>query len=231
MMIGVTWMGADPNIEERRQAILFGASGHGRAVRDVLARAGWQVVTLVDPDEDVGAETTLPILGSDEEGCKKAQEERLAAVVAIGDNQGRLTLVRLLVARSIQLPPVVARTATVASDAELGPGTVVMEHAHVGPQCRLGAGCIINTHAIVEHDGALGDGVHIAPGAVLGGGASCGPQVLVGTGAAVLPLVHVGSAAVVGAGAVVTSPVQEGTIVIGVPARQIANGWMSPPPE
>jgi UDP-perosamine 4-acetyltransferase len=117
--------------------------------------------------------------------------------------------------------PVVAATATVGRDAELGAGTVVLEHAHVGPASRLGTGVIVNTGAIVEHDCTVGDGVHIAPGAVLLGGASVGARTLVGSGARVLPRVVVGADVTIGAGAVVTDAVPDGRTVVGVPARAV----------
>jgi carbonic anhydrase/acetyltransferase-like protein (isoleucine patch superfamily) len=115
-------------------------------------------------------------------------------------------------------PPVVAATATVARDAVLGAGTVVLEHAHVGPASRLGPGTIVNTGAIVEHDCTVGEAVHLAPGSVLLGGASVGARTLVGSGARVLPGVAVGCDVTVGAGAVVTRDVEDGLVVVGVPA-------------
>jgi serine acetyltransferase len=115
--------------------------------------------------------------------------------------------------------PVIAATGTVARDVELGPGTVVLEHAHVGPASRVGAGVIVNTSAVVEHDCTIGDGVHVAPGAVVLGGASVGARTLVGSGARILPGVVVGADVTIGAGGVVAAPVPDGRTVVGVPAR------------
>ena len=76
--------------------------------------------------------------------------------------------------RGIAVPPLVATSATVSPEAELGPGVVVMEHAHVGPWARLGAAVLVNTSAVVEHDGTVGAGTHLAPGSVMLGHASVG---------------------------------------------------------
>ncbi|AXG12895.1 DapH/DapD/GlmU-related protein [Intrasporangium calvum] len=114
---------------------------------------------------------------------------------------------------------VVAATATVAVGVELGPGTVVLEHAHVGPGSRLGAGVIVNTGAIVEHDCVVGEGSHVAPGAVLLGAARIGARSFVGSGARILPGVALGAGVTVGAGAVVTRSAPDGQTMVGVPAR------------
>ncbi len=114
---------------------------------------------------------------------------------------------------------VVAASATVSPRAVLGPGTVVLEHAHVGPSARLGVGVIVNTAAVVEHDCVVGDGAHIAPGAALLGAARVGDGTFVGSGARVLPGIELGVGVTVGAGSVVTWGVPDGNTVVGVPAR------------
>jgi len=119
-------------------------------------------------------------------------------------------------------PAVVATTATVALDVELGPGTVVLEHAHVGPGSRVGRGVIVNTGAIVEHDCVVGEGSHVAPGAALLGAARVGEGSFVGSGARILPGVWLGRDVTVGAGAVVTRNFADGRTVVGVPARAVS---------
>lgn len=222
--------------------VVFGAGGHARAVVDVLERLGETVVAVVG--DAGGHDWHLEVLADDAAGVARVQAGGLRAAVGIGSAAARLRILGLLdeirsgsleqsarsmgsselsieeSARSMGeiAPPVVAATATVARDALLGAGTVVLEHAHVGPASRLGAGTIVNTGAMVEHDCTVGEAVHLAPGAVLLGGASVGARTLVGSGARVLPGVAVGCNVTVGAGAVVTRDVADGLLVVGVPA-------------
>ena len=159
------------------------------------------------------ARSVVDVLTDDREAFELIAAQGLRAVVAIGAGPARTGLVR-----ELEVPPVVASTATVSPRSVLGAGTVVLEHAHVGPASRVGEAVIVNTGAIVEHDCRVGAGSHVAPGAVLLGGASVGGGVLVGSGARVLPRVSVGAGATIGAGAVVTAHVADGQTVIGVPA-------------
>ncbi len=197
--------------------LVFGTGGHARALLDVLQRAGASVMGAVGPGPSPEG---VPLVRDDVAGAELARRSGAGCVLAVGDNASRLELAGRLVAAGARLQVVVARTATVARDARLGPGTVVLEHAHVGAAVRTGTAVVVNTGAVVEHNVVLGDGTHVAPGAVLSGAAICGSRVLVGVGAVLLPGVAVGDDAVVGAGAAVVRPVRPGTTVVGVPAQE-----------
>lgn len=197
---------------------LFGDGGHARAVHDVLQRAGRRVVAVVAPER--GPDALSAVTRFTDDGVAVAHAARIGAVcvLGIGDNGRRLALARRVVDAGARLDPIVAVSATVAGNARLGGGTVLMEHAHVGPDAVAGLAVLVNTGAVVEHDAALGDGVHCAPRSVVAGGARCGERVLVGAGAVLVPNVVVADLAVVGAGAVVVRDVAGG-LVVGVPAR------------
>ncbi len=94
--------------------------------------------------------------------------------------------------------------------------TVISAHGgvEIGSRVLVAAGCIITTmtHAVepAERSTILYRPVRILDGAWLG------------AGAIVLPGVTIGEDAVVGAGAVVTRDVERGAVVVGSPARQVA---------
>lgn len=203
-----------------RAVALLGASGHARAIVDVLGRLGTDVRLVVAPDADP---SWGQVVHDDEEGLALARSLGLPVVLGVGANHLRGRLAALAARFDVAMPPVVASTATCAPSAELAPATLVFEHAHVGPAATLRDAVIVNTRATVEHDGRVGAASHVGPGAILGGGATIGDRVLVGTGAVVLPGVSIGHDATVGAGAVVREDVPAEATVVGVPARRISS--------
>lgn len=205
--------------EDRLPWMLVGAGGHARSVCDVIQRRGDRLLGLV---ADSSRPTWLP------QGCRMLPVEKSARcreparwLVAIGDPFARQRLTEQLLTDERVLGTIVAESATVARDAQVRPGTMVMEHAHVGPGTAIGVGAIINTGAVVEHDCQVGDFVHIAPRAVLLGTSAVGSRVLVGASAVVLSGLRVERDSTIGALAVVTRSVGAGATVRGVPARAV----------
>jgi len=209
-------------------AVLWGATGQAKVLRECLAHAGVEVVALFDNDP----QATSPFAGvpihHGERGFERwlagrAGVEGLGFLVAIGGNRGAVRLAIQERLAGSGLAPLTARhpTAFVAADARLGEGSQVLAQTAVCVEAVLGRACIVNTGATVDHECRLGDGVHVCPGAHLAGCVTVADLATVGTGATVLPRVSIGRGAVVGAGAVVVEDVPAGVVVAGNPARII----------
>lgn len=201
--------------------VLIGAGGHARVV---LAAArtmpGVDVVAATDlaPAE---ARISVPVVGQD--ALERLRLEGAThAVITVGSVRpgSRRGALFALIERAGLLPlAVMHASATIATDATIGAGTVVLAGAIVNPGAAIGRNAIVNTGAIVEHDCEIADHVHVAPRVVLGGGVRVGEDAHIGIGATVLPGIRIGGAALIGAGAVVTKDVEPRQTVVGVPAR------------
>ncbi len=209
-----------------RQAVLWGATGQAKVLRECLAHTGVEVVAAVDNDPGVGPPFPGCLLlagaaGLDAWLATLPDRPALGFLVAIGGSRGRdrVALHRDLSARGLTALTAIHPRAFVAVDAALGPGCQILAQAAVCVEARLGTACIVNTGATVDHECRLGEGVHVAPGAHLAGLVEVADFAMVGAGAVVLPRLRIGEGAVVGAGAIVVEDVPAGHTVAGNPAR------------
>jgi len=204
--------------------LVFGASGHGKVVADIVRATGLELAGFVDDDpcrRNAGL-WGLPVLGWNECANLPAGPGRPAIALGIGDNRSRERVFGLIVSSGFEVLTVVHPSAVISPRAKLGVGTVVMALVAVNPDAEVGVGGILNTGCVVEHDCRVGAFAHLSPNGVLGGGVEIGDRSHLGLGAVVLPLVKVGSDVRVGAGAAVTKDVPPGATVVGVPARSIS---------
>ena len=109
--------------------------------------------------------------------------------------------------------------ATVGADNRIAEGCILAAGARVTTNITLGRHTHLHVNATVGHDSTLGDFVSVYPGATVSGSVNLGDGATIGTGANVLPGLTVGEGAYVGAGAVVTTDVEPGITVAGVPAK------------
>ena len=192
--------------------ILYGASGHGKVIADILLECRHTPVEFWDdaPSADFNFKVSkTPADFSDE------QDE---VVVSIGINATRKKIVEKLndnvrYGRAIHPKSVLSNTVTIAE------GTVVMAGAVINIDTTVGKHCIINTNASVDHDCINADYVHISPNVALCGNVSVGEGTHIGAGSVVIPGIKIGKWACIGAGTVVIRDVPDNATVVGNPGR------------
>ena len=172
---------------------------------------------IVERPEYQGDEVAgVPVVGSDSDlpGLIAAGNAALVTVGQILSPDPRIRLYSRLLELGARLPAVVARTAHVAGNAEVGGGTIVMQMVMVGPAARIGVNCIINSRALVEHDVRVGDHCHVATGALVNGGCTIGTGAFIGSGAVLKQGIRIGERAVIGMGCVVDRDVAAGAKLV-----------------
>jgi sugar O-acyltransferase (sialic acid O-acetyltransferase NeuD family) len=204
--------------------VIIGAGGFGREVLDVIEGVEPSLqhrfigfLDDIEPDREVLSRRGAEWIGV----VARAVEFDAEYLIGIGDSQVRHDIDVQLVTAGRASATLVHAAATIASDVELGSGSVITAGSRLTTNIRVGRHFHLNLNATVGHDCVIGDYVTVNPAATISGNVVLEDRVNVGTGANVLPGVHVGAGATVGAGAVVVRDVPPGDTVVGVPARPV----------
>jgi UDP-N-acetylbacillosamine N-acetyltransferase len=205
-----------------KKVVVYGASGHGKVVADiVLGCKDLYLEGFVDDNDEKRSTTLLglPVFGDGVWLHNQAKGMELCVALGVGDNAARQRIGERCWNWGIEVLTLVHPTASVSGLATLGPGTVVMAQAAINACALTGSGVIVNTGAVVEHDVKLGEFSHVSPNAAMAGASTLGRLSHLGIGANVIECVNIGSNTIVGAGAVVTRDVPDNAVAFGIPAR------------
>ena len=190
---------------------LYGASGHGKVIKEILEALDRPVDGFVDDNPETKELSGVPV--------RHSTEDVDEVIVSIGDNT-----LRKKVVDDLECPIAEAAIhprAVVSTSATVGEGTVVMAGAIINADARIGRHCIVNTGASIDHECQIGDFVHVAPHATLCGAVTVGEGTLVDAGAVIISRVKIGKRCVVAAGSVVLRDIPDGCVAYGNPCKVI----------
>jgi len=193
---------------------LFGASGHGKVIKEIIESQENKVLAFVD-DKPL-EERLLGITVFKTGAIHQFLTEKF--IISIGDNT-----IRKKISKAFPLiyEKAIHSQSTLSKSASILEGTVVMAGVIINAEAVIGKHCIINTNSVIEHDCVLEAFVHISPNATIAGNVSIGEGTHIGAGAIILPNIKIGKWATIGAGAVVIKDVPDFATVVGIPARII----------
>lgn len=194
--------------------ILFGASGHGKVIIEILE-------SMQEPEIILWDDSVKPPVW--EYPVQQPDETMLAGremAISIGVNSSRKKVAARFESK-VQFGRAIHSDAYLSKRATIGEGTVVMAGVRVNADVKVGKHCILNTCASIDHDCELGDYVHISPNATLSGTVSVGEGTHIGAGASVIQNIKIGKWCTIGAGAVVINDIPDYATAVGCPAEVI----------
>lgn len=205
------------NLLKEINMYLFGASGHGKVIIEIVRSsiACEKLKVIYDDNPMLPTLMGIPVFKTD---AAVIEAHDAKWIISVGNNN-----IRKQIAEKIkgEFMTAVHPSAILSGSSSIGGGTVVMANAVVNSDARIGRHCIVNSGAIVEHDCVLEDFVHVSPNAALAGGVYVGEGTHVGIGACVIQGVRIGKWCTIGAGAVIIRDVPDGATVVGNPGRII----------
>lgn len=196
---------------------LFGASGHGKVIIDIVKSSMNDVEIEAVYDDNPKEDTImdLPVLIAD---FNVLNDINSMWLVSIGNNEFRKKVSEKIKGKFLKA---IHHKAVIGMNSEIGEGTVVMANAVINANANIGKHCVINSGAIVEHDCIINDFSHISPNSALAGGVIVGEGTHIGIGACVIQGIKIGEWCTIGAGAVIINDIPDGATVVGNPGRII----------
>jgi sugar O-acyltransferase (sialic acid O-acetyltransferase NeuD family) len=140
---------------------------------------------------------------------------------AIGDNPLRKKLAERAENLGWKGEAIIDPTVVIAPKVEVGDGSYVGAMSILSPAGRIGRHVIINHSCSIGHDTILGDFSQVCPGGRVSGGVALGTGAFLGSNSVVAPGVRVGAWARVGAASFAMRDVDDGSTVVGNPARTV----------
>lgn len=204
-----------------RSLAILGASGHGKVVAEAAELSGWTVECFFDdayPEKQKNS--NWPVVGNTSDLLNRLHEFD-AIHVAIGDNQTRISKIKVFKEAGATLATVIHPSAVISENSRLKEGVSIFANSTVNADAIIGAGTILNTNSSVDHDCNLGSGVHISPGVNLGGHVKVGDRSWVGIGSTVIQCVEIGRDVVIGAGSAVVSSIPDSCVAVGIPCKVV----------
>lgn len=211
----------------KSKLIVLCAGGHAKVLVDALKLQLKDVLGFTDASADKKGQMILgvPVLGNDEvlEQFSLDEIELVNGLGSVNNLSNRRNMFEKYKSLGFRFSNVIHPSAILAPEIQLGEGVQIMAGVVIQTHTEIGKNTLINTRASIDHDCRIGEHVHIAPGATLSGGVQIGNNVHVGAGSTIIQGVKVGNNVLIAAGAVVVKDVTDGTIVAGIPAREIRN--------
>ncbi len=202
--------------------VIIGAGGFGREVLDIVRALDDVVCDGFLDDGHVDPDLLAPLRATWLGPSDTPLPEGTTYTIGIGNGAVRQRIDGSMVGRGLQARTLRHPAATIGGANTIGAGAVLCAGARVTTNITFGRHVHINLNSTVGHDSTLEDYVTVFPGATISGNVRVGARSTIGTGANILPGVTIGTDCFVGAGAVVTKDVEQGTTVVGSPARPLA---------
>jgi acetyltransferase EpsM len=194
--------------------ILYGASGHGKVILDILQKMNIVVSYFMDDNKELKEINGIKVKSFVLEDI----DAEYSCIISIGSNAIRK---KIVVENALSYAIVIHPNAVISKYVDIGEGSVVMANAVINANATIGKHCIVNTASVVEHDCFIGDFVHISPSATLCGNVRIGEGTHIGAGATIIPNIKVGKWCTIGAGTVVIKDISDNAVVVGNPGRII----------
>ena len=195
---------------------IYGSGGAGKEVFDLLQetpdeRAKWDEIVFIDDTVPSGEYWSCRRF-TFEDFRKTFGPEEVRIVIAVGEPKFREDLYNRVKEAGYSLtPPILHRLAFASDTAVLGDGVVLQDGVRVSPETVMGENTFVNHRSMIGHNCVVGKHCQ-----------NIGDTVFAGVSSCIRDHTTVGEHTILSMGSVVLKDVRPYKIVLGNPAREMA---------
>ncbi len=213
----------------KKKVIIIGGEGNGGVIVSCIEDNArrfhdeeYEVVGWLNDYIEIGKNINgYPVLGKTEDAKRYFDKDDVFfmwAVHVIGRGPMRERLFHSLKIPIEKFATIVHRSAFVAPNTTLEPGSFVMANTYIGPACHIGQCTLIMANCVVGHNDNIGPFNHISAGAIVSSYITTGKFVDICLGTKVIEKLTLGDYSVAGAAALVLKNIPEKEVHVGNPA-------------
>ena len=202
--------------------MVVGTGGHATSLLETIKRLNFSVACFFDSRNDADTFKGIRVAKNI---FDLGDVEFDGVSIAIGNSNLRSRILEELLSlnTNLEFPSLIDPSASIASSAKIGLGSVVLSQANLGASSNMGNFGILNSASSVDHDCVIGNFVNIGPGVTVAGKVMMDDFVDIGAGATVLEGLSIETNSRLGAGSLLNKNLAQGIVAYGSPAVPIKN--------
>ncbi len=211
-----------------KNLIVLGGSGIGMIAISIAKELGTYTIggflnDVLPVGSEIGKYEKYPVIGTTDDLATFMADENNVFFIAYVGMQKEQKVYEKIISLDIpsnRLATLIHPTAIVPKGmCKIGDGVLMAPLSQLSPDTTLEDNCIMLPNSFLGHDSTLKRFAHVASNATIGANVIVGKACHVGTNCTIREKVIIGDYSLIGSGSVVLKNVEEGSIVVGNPAR------------
>lgn len=210
-----------------KNLIIIGGEGNGGVIAACIEDNKkqfndfeWQVAGFInDYEDEVNGYPVIGGLNEIPELLNNLDYFFIWAIHLIGRNVFTEKLFKEAKIPMERMATVIHRSAFIANNAKIEPGSFIMSNCYIGPGAEIGYGTLIMSNCMIGHNTKIGPLCHCSVGAIMVGYSELGLCSDLGVGSTILAYKKIGKFGMAGANSLITRDVPDYEIHVGSPAK------------
>lgn len=205
---------------------IYGTGGSGKETFEMVngneaLKNRWDEIIFIDDTKDEGIFWRCKMF-SFLRVSELYNTSDIEIIVSIGEPKYRKKLADRVREKGYKLATIIHPLAIVSPSSTIGKGVLIQDYVYVSAEAHICDNVYINGRTIIGHNVEIGENCQVSSHSIISGNTTIGDNCFIGMASAIREHLSVGENAIISMGAIVMKDVRANKIVMGNPAREIA---------